>query len=242
MNRNDEIFFSIGPEIEKKLKINSEVPDYGDKILIRNPYKYYIYCEGLAERRYLTSLKSYFNSSRLDVCVFNPDQKNHEGCDAKSLVDQFVIQKEGKIKEEDYLEDENKFFLIFDRDNNCLEPMTEHEKHISYCLRKCKKNFIAPIFSNPCFEVWLICQYDKPEKKDFPEKARETKQLHVSIKDLPSNKMLGFEKKLSNAKTNSEVIYEERISANIHIHSQNSYPVTEMFKLIKILEDGLGSQ
>ncbi len=124
--------------------------------------KYFLYCEGRTEEIYFKRLnRNYFNSSRLDILLFKPDPENHDGCDAKSLVCQCIKKKEN-ILDEDYKENEDKFFLIFDRDSNHIEPRKPGEDHLTYCFGECDVNDIEPIFSNPCFEVWLICQYMRP--------------------------------------------------------------------------------
>lgn len=233
----DKIIFNIKPEVEKKVENSSEIPDYGDEILISNHNKYFLYCEGKTEETYFKQLnKNYFNSSRLDIQLFKPDPKNHDGCDAKSLACQFIAKKNENVLDEDYKEDEDKFFLIFDRDNNYREPEEQVEKHLTYCLEECIGNDIKPILSNPCFEVWLICQYKKPEKKTFPQGSRGTKSLYNEIKKKPPNRKINAEKRIENAKINAEKIYDERINEKIIIHAEDSYPVTEVFQLINQLE------
>ncbi len=56
---------------------------------------------------------------------------------------------------------------------------------------------------------------------------------------MPVNKEINTERRIENAKTNAEKIYDERIEEEIVIHSEGSYPVTEVFQLIKILEEEL---
>jgi hypothetical protein len=243
MNENeDKIIFNVKSEVIKDVKSSSEVPDYGDEIIISNPNKYFLYCEGKTEEKYFKRLRNdYFNSSRLDIQLFKPNQKNHEGCDAKSLACQFISKKKIEIMDKDFKDDENQFFLIFDRDNNCDEPVSSEEKHLDYCLRECTNNSIKPIFSNPCFEVWLICQFEKPIKTNFPERSQDTKSLYNATKIKQVNRNMNQAKRLANAKRYGKEIFEERINNNnkIELYSKESYPITEIFKLVSLLEKEL---
>ncbi len=209
--------------------------DFGDKIVIKSPSKYFLYCEGKTDKKYFSNLlEEHFDpTSRVELRAEIPNSKNNEGTNARQLVNQFVKKKSSLKFNEKY----DKFFLIFDRDNNHFEPSRE-DNNLDYAILECKKHNVTPIFSNPCFEVWGICQFQEINDPDFPFESKKVKKLFSEIKQKKPSKEnnLSFETKLSHAKKNAKTLYNCALAKKNKIHSEQSFPVTEVFLLVEELE------
>lgn len=178
--------------------------------------EWYFYSEGKeTEPNYLKSL---FENVDKDKESINPIIEGL-GMVSLSLVNN-VIEKDNKILKD------HKTFVLFDKDDN---PNMNFNKAID----KAKQNNIIPLWSNECFELWLLLHFN------YMDSNISRNDYYEKLKDLTTSKT--YEKNMDN-------IFEEVNGINgtlkayknakklYKIYKNQSYkdmaPCTTVFELI----------
>lgn len=99
-----------------------------------------IYCEGKSEKAYFDMLRRKYNSSNVEIECLEEGELN---CIKDAITH---IEKEKKTKFEKYIA------IDADKMSNI---------DIDQCYKLCKENDIKILFSNVCFEVWILSHYIK---------------------------------------------------------------------------------
>lgn len=133
--------------------------------------EWYFYSEGKeTEPNYLKSL---FENVDKDKESINPIIEGL-GMVSLSLVND-VIEKDNKIVKD------HKTFVLFDKDDN---PNMNFNKAID----KAKQNNIIPLWSNECFELWLLLHFNYMEsnisRNDYYEKLRDLTKSKKYVKNM----------------------------------------------------------
>lgn len=110
-----------------------------------NPHKIHVFTEGESEKIYLEYLRKYIgikNNSRLVV-----DAKKKQGL---GLLNQVIKEYE----KYDFAVSPTTVVLMVDKDDTPKSDLVELEQ-------KCSKRGYQLIFSNVCFELWILLHYEK---------------------------------------------------------------------------------
>jgi len=106
----------------------------------------WLFCEGeKTEKNYFEKLRSEERIRQICIKVKSPTRKHPAG-----MVQEAIEFK--KSSANFFAEDE--IFCIFDRDMNT-------DQQIASAVKLAKDNDIKLIFSNPCFEYWILCHFEK---------------------------------------------------------------------------------
>ena len=178
--------------------------------------EWYFYSEGKeTEPNYLKSL---FENVDKDKESINPIIEGL-GMVSLSLVND-VIEKDNKIVKD------HKTFVLFDKDDN-------PNMNFNFAIDKAKQNNIIPLWSNECFELWLLLHFN------YMDSNISRNDYYEKLKDLTKSKK--YEKNMDN-------IFEEVNGINgalkayknakklYKIYKNQSYkdmaPCTTVFELI----------
>lgn len=141
-----------------------------------------IYCEGKTEENYFNMLKQKYHQSNVSV-------NSRRSIKVKSMA------RSGKALLHDVLEDpklniQDKIYLVFNRDEHSQQELLE-----CFDLAQKSKYDITILFSNICFEVWILMHfepvtaaYSRPQlfkklsgKKYFNEEYSRNKGQKINI-------------------------------------------------------------
>lgn len=135
--------------------------------------RWYIYSEGKeTEPNYLKSL---FENVDKDKESINPIIEGL-GMVSLSLVNN-AIEKDNKIIKN------HKTFVLFDKDDN-------PNMNFNFAIDKAKQNNIIPLWSNECFELWLLLHFN------YMDSNISRNDYYEKLKDLTKNKK--YEKNMDN--------------------------------------------
>ncbi len=140
-----------------------------------------------------------------------------------------IIDEAIKFKNSPNFEKGDIIACLFDRDNNSNEILKSAKI-------KAEHNDILIYFSNPCFEVWILCHYENCS-------SFEPKEIYSHLKqrfnlDTKAEKSLYevTKTKLSSAKARCASLSQNIKSKGIELISINSNPITEIYKLLDLIE------
>ncbi len=184
----------------------------------------WIFCEGeKTEKNYFRKLKIRRRISRFNVQVIPSENRDAVG----------IVGYTKKTKEKnpaDY-KPGDLIYCVFDRDankNNALEKAKSLAKNKGFQI----------IFSNPCFEYWILCHYEYYSSRcTSDELTKRIKNKH--IKDYRKNDTEIYDKtaeRIQTAINNSRKIAEKHSSKRIPLISEESNPSTQVYKLIEKLK------
>lgn len=178
----------------------------------------WIFCEGeKTEKNYFSKLRAQERIRRITIKVVNSDNT-----DAKGVVEHAIaFMKKGRDFEESDI-----VYCVFDRDRNTNVQLEQAKK-------LAKDNGIVIIFSNPCFEYWILCHLG------YYPASYEPEEVVQKIKE----KMQGYTKKdpaiydktkdnIQLASANAKRIKDECIRKGIELISRESNPLSLVFELI----------
>lgn len=135
--------------------------------------EWYFYSEGKeTEPNYLKSL---FENVDKDKESINPIIEGL-GMVSLSLVND-VIEKDNKIVKD------HKTFVLFDKDDN-------PNMNFNFAIDKAKQNNIIPLWSNECFELWLLLHFN------YMDSNISRNDYYEKLKDLTKSKK--YEKNMDN--------------------------------------------
>jgi hypothetical protein len=111
--------------------------------------KFWLFCEGKnTEPDYFQAVAKKYDQALIELVFQNV------GTDAKTISNN-AIQKYSEIKSCKSLSENDKVWVVFDRDAN---------ENVINCVNNCKKKRVGVAFSNPCFELWLILHFEDFDK------------------------------------------------------------------------------
>ncbi len=153
----------------------------------REPYdKVLIVCEGKTEQLYFQGLINDLELSTANIKILDPKQNTPD-----SLLQEAKRLYKHSIKERNKFD---KVYCIFDKDGH--SKYQETKDNIQQ-IGNPKKTYFA-IYSEPCFEYWLLLHYknttkpflkfndlkkDKDFKKYFPKYSKTDKDIFIKLKD-----------------------------------------------------------
>lgn len=183
----------------------------------------WIFCEGeKTEIHYFKHLRSDLRIRKLQIKVNSSDNKNALGVVNYAL--NYLNRKR------DYLPGDI-IACVFDRDQNSPEDIERAKKLAS-------KKGIEIIFSNPCFEFWILSHfecYKRPLEKDMLKR-----KLISSLGQYNKNDPLLYEKtkeRISDAIKFSKDIISMHDNNGVEIISRDSNPSTLVHQLIEQIYD-----
>ncbi len=195
--------------------------------------KIFVYSEGKDEKRYFDKLGKDIHSSRVKII---PIDCGGSDCYAVCKYAENELKKE--VEGDGYLKDCKKY-VVFDCDDNFTRTDKKTNKFKSELAKEfCSRKDFEIVFSNICFEIWILCHYNNPYKKYSKEQLLNCgflKKECVSLigsKGYPYNKLRLLEKV---AIKNSKELIELHNSLGVPIYSAKSNPVTQIGELIEKL-------
>jgi hypothetical protein len=178
----------------------------------------WVFCEGETEQRYFNNLRATERKSKIRIKPLVSQNKR-----ADLIIEELVSWK-GKSD----FEEGDLIVCLFDRDSNT-------EQQLKSAKTKADKNKIQIFFSNPCFEIWILAHYEDCS-------SCEPKQVYTHLKDRHSidvkkkKELYEFTKdNLQEAITRCEKLIRNLSSKKINILGIHSNPVTEVHKLIELI-------
>ena len=189
----------------------------------RSISKMWIFCEGeKTEIYYFKHLRYDLRIRKLQIKVNSSDNKNALGVVNYAL--NYLNRKR------DYLSGDI-IACVFDRDQNSPEDIERAKKLAS-------KKGIEIIFSNPCFEFWILSHfecYKRPLEKDMLKR-----KLISSLGQYNKNDPLLYEKTkehISDAIKFSKDIISMHDNNGVEIISRDSNPSTLVHQLVEQIYD-----
>jgi ribosomal protein S18 len=200
-----------------------------------NPDRYLIVCEGEAtERNYFKGLSDYLDEkTNGDFTKVKPKKFVIKGIgrDPGSLVNS--IQK--ILNRENY--DFKKIFCVFDKDKIDGETFDN-------VVYKCEQSGFIPIWSNLCFEIWLIAHFENFSSEVSCKKFEN--KLTKIFQSIKKNKTIKYDKNFeeifkfvtNNGKV-SEAVKRAKLSKQINCskNPSQSDPHTEMYLVLEEFEE-----
>lgn len=182
----------------------------------------YLIVEGRnkTERNYLSHFKNKYNKFKLYIV------------DSVATDPESMIRKAAEVYRKNDLNEKNgdKVFCLID-----LDLSAERYKKINTMLQKNPYKKVNVIFSNPCFEVWLLyhfTEYPKPEKCSSDVKKQVKKYIRNYEENYDNYEIIGIYEKFLSALSRSDNrnhLYDD----NVPLYDRNPY--TEVQNLIDLL-------
>ncbi len=194
---------------------------------LKKTSKLWIFCEGKTEKRYFENLRV-TEHLRLKIVPLEAGVSRADQILDKALK---FYNREFKINTDSFDSDRDIVACVFDRDDN-------NTSEIFDTIRRTRGK-IEIIYSNPCFEFWILCHdgiYNSPayDQKQVYELVKEklnidTKketELYVKTKD-----------KIDDAKTNAKRIKKVHEDAGTELISRDSTPLSLAYQIIEIIDE-----
>ncbi|MBD3202820.1 hypothetical protein GF327_00865 [Candidatus Woesearchaeota archaeon] len=189
----------------------------------RSTKNLWIFCEGKkTETFYFKKLRHLERIDGLQIKVFTSGNTDAVG----------IIEHAQKFIEhrKDYVEGDF-VCCVFDRDQN-------QNSVLAQAKRIAEQANICLIFSNPCFEYWVLCHFGSFHSRYSPDDVIDKiKEYLPEYRKNDSETYSKVKEKTQIANNNAKVIHKKHIEKNVEIISCESNPVTLVFHLIdKIFE------
>jgi len=181
----------------------------------------WIWCEGDTERLYLDQMRINERISRLEIKPKRSGKK-----DAVGIIEEAVSFRK---KNPNLFQDGDIVVCVFDRDANIDSSLKKAEAFA-------QGSDIRLIFSNPCYEVWLLFHF---KTLNHPLESEEI--IHTLDQYIP-----GYRKgdrgiyqrtvnRIDEAIINSDSSLERLVEAEIPLLCRDSNPTTNFNKLILLI-------
>ncbi len=183
---------------------------------IRSTKNIWLFCEGKKTE------KNYFNGLITTERIGNVIVKDSNRTDSIGLLREAITFKKsnGKIGDE--------YYCIFDRNSNT-------NKRLNEIIDLARQNKIKIIFSNPCFEYWVLCHFEGYINSiEFDELNSKLKK-HFGYKKGDPNIYIKTKGKLDNAVKNAKEVRNKHNKKSIRLISRDSNPFTEVYCLVEFL-------
>ncbi|MBP2030669.1 hypothetical protein J2755_001617 [Methanohalophilus levihalophilus] len=182
----------------------------------------WIFCEGAkTEKYYFDKLKVDLRLRSLKIKVNSSNNKDPVG----------IIKHILNFKKHtrDFLEGDL-IFCVFDRDANSDQSLLDAKK-------MSELNDINLIFSNPCFEFWILSHFECYMKQIEHGALKSKLDTHLGgYKKTDPELYTKTKQKIGIAVKNSKQINDMHYSNGMEIISRNSNPSTLVFELVETLQ------
>jgi hypothetical protein len=181
----------------------------------------WILCEGeKTEKVYFQKLKRIERISRLNIAVKASRYKNAVG----------IVKCAKRIKLSGDFQKGDLICCLFDRDLN-----TNNE--LAQAMALANKSGIILVFSNPCFEYWLLCHFGYFFKDyDFPRLKLELESHLKGYSKIDPELYDKTREMIPQAIKNSRKAESVHFNNKIAIVSRDSNPSTRVFALIELIQ------
>lgn len=158
-----------------------------------------IFCEGETEKNYFDKLKRKYNALNVDAINMKIDVEVPGG-HSLELVNKAIRKLE---YHKDYKDNKKlKKIVIFDKDEVDFNMINE-------AIKLAEKNNIKVVFSNECFDYWLLLHYEKQtghiNRKDIYKKLARHLNIDSYESKKADNKMIeSFVDKVNKAQENAD--------------------------------------
>ena len=181
----------------------------------------WIFCEGeKTEINYFNKLKVNERISRINIKVQSSDKVT----DAVGVVKYAISFLKNKKRD---FERDDLIYCVFDRDSNT-------NQHLEQALKLAKSNNLQIVFSNPCFEYWILCHFEYFIASCNPEDM--IRKLKEKLGNYKKNDLDIYKKtkdKIEIAITHAKKVKNKHEKEGIKIISRESNPSTYVFELIE---------
>jgi hypothetical protein len=180
----------------------------------------YLFCEGTkTERNYFEKFRAIERIKQINIKVRKTNKTDPIG-----LIKEAILFRSNAGR--DFFKDDE-LFCVFDRNGN-LDSQLKRAKDLA------AKNGVKLLFSNPCFEYWILCHFEKHESgceisdiitklnKHLNGYQKNDYELYTKTKD-----------NLSTAIKNAKEANKKHV--NIDLISRKSNPSTNVYELIEYL-------
>lgn len=173
----------------------------------------WLFCEGKKTER------NYFEGLRITERINNLTVIDSKRTDIQGLLKESIKFKNDRARKDDQI------YCIFDRNGNS-------KRELKAAIGLAKKHKINLIFSNPCFEYWILCHYEKYGKPiEYAElKSRLDKYLG-NYNKADKGIYYRLRSKYENAMKNVEAVN----GTHLKKISKKSNPSTSVGSLVKLL-------
>lgn len=110
-----------------------------------NPPQIHVYCEGESEKIYLETLRNLIGIKNRHKLVVNSERK--QGIDLYNYV-------RNKYKRHDFEYSPVDIIIVVDKDDTAIDELEKLKN-------KCLESDYLLIYSNTCFELWLLLYFEK---------------------------------------------------------------------------------
>jgi len=194
---------------------------------LKKTNKLWLFCEGKTEKQYFQDLK---NDRRARLKVI-PKEAGVSRAD--QILNKALNFSKGRVKidNDKFDKDRDMIACVFDKDDNNTKEVFEY--------LRAKSAAIKLIYSNPCFEYWILCHdgyYCSPtcDQKEI----RKLVKSKMKIDPKKEKKLYGkIQDKIEEAKKNAKKIRKVHEKKGIELISRDSTPLTFVYQVIEIIDD-----
>ena len=183
----------------------------------------WIFCEGeKTEKNYFNKLKIKEQISRMNTRVVSSDSTYALGIVKHSVS---FIENTRDYEKGDLV------YCVFDRDGNT-------NQNLDKAIKLAKENKIVLIFSNPCFEYWILCHFEYFITACNVIELIEKLKTH--IRDYRKNDPETYNKtysKISLAINNAKKVRKKHDKEQVKLISRESNPSTLVYELIEKIKE-----
>ncbi len=185
----------------------------------------WIFCEGeKTEINYFSKLKTHERISRINIKVKSADKIT----DAIGVVKYAISFLQNKKRD---FEPGDLIYCVLDRDANT-------NQHLEKALKLANENGILIIFSNPCFEYWILCHFEYFITTCNPDDMIRKLKKNLGIyRKNDSDIYKKTQDKIAIAISNAKKIKDTHEKNGIKLISRESNPSTYVFELIEKIEE-----
>lgn len=180
----------------------------------------WLFCEGeKTEKFYFQKLKATERISRFSVEVVAPGKS-----DALGLIN--YVKRFKQSHSRDFQEDDI-IYCIFDRNDNSNQKLNQ-------AVRLAEENGVNIIFSNPCFEYWIVSHFAYyPHICDFNDLKSKLEEHMTRYEKNDREIYIKTKDKVTNAIKHSKRIGKKHIENGVELISRESNPSTKVYEIIE---------
>lgn len=149
-----------------------------------NPQQLHIYCEGESEKLYLDNIRKLIGTKKRQKLVVKSERK--QGMTLFNYV-------KNRYKNHDYKVTPVNIVLVIDKDDTPINEL-EHLK------KKCLEEGYLLVYSNACFELWLLLHFEKVNHFTTRDSLRNMLSTKLGKKYKKTNESI-FEQIVKNYNT-----------------------------------------
>ncbi|NQU78309.1 RloB domain-containing protein [Candidatus Woesearchaeota archaeon] len=194
---------------------------------LKKTSKLWISCEGKTEKRYFENLRV-TEKLRLKIVPLEAGVTR-----ADQILDKALRFQNGefKINKDSFDSERDIIVCVFDRDDNNTADVFE--------TIRSKMGEIKIIYSNPCFEFWILCHdgyYNSPAYDQRQVCDLVTEKLGLQTK-TETELYEKTKEKIEDAKTHAKRIKKVHEDAGTELISRDSTPLSLAYEIIEIIDE-----